>query len=127
MDHKRRSVIRALFRDNNATEVSGWMQTLKNLDGPEMPFDEMLELKSEMDKSMYANSEHTDKRNRRYKHFDLRVSSRHKGRGSTHCRCAETRVGVPASLAVSLFALCTHPTEGTKKFFLPSAAYFFLY
>lgn len=79
MEHKRRSVIRLLFNDdnnNNATEVSGWMNALKNLDGPEMPFDEMLELKSEMDKSMKDSKENTEKRSRRYKHFDLRVRKR---------------------------------------------------
>lgn len=73
-DYKRRSVIRVLFRDKNATEVTGWMKTLKNLDGPEMPFGEMLELKSEMDRSMKANKESTERRSRRYKHFDLGVS-----------------------------------------------------
>lgn len=76
LDHKRRSVIRVLFRDDNnsnaaAKEVSGWMKALKNLGGPEMPFDEMLELK-EMDKSM--KSSHSERQNRNYRHFNLRVS-----------------------------------------------------
>lgn len=62
--------------------MSGWMTTLRNFDGPEMPFDEMVEVWADTDKMMQASGTTTREGSRqktlnnRYKHFDLRVRGR---------------------------------------------------
>lgn len=75
MDYRRRSVTRTLFGDN-AREMSGWMTTLRNFDGPEMPFDEMVEAWDDTDKLMHVSKEKRHKKWSRYKHFDLRVRAK---------------------------------------------------
>lgn len=72
MDNRRRSVTRALFGEN-PKEMSGWMTTLRNFDGPEMPFDEMVEVWADTDKLMNVSRENRQKRFSRFRHFDLRV------------------------------------------------------
>lgn len=72
MEYRRRSVTRNLF-GANSREMSGWMSTLRNLDGPEMPFDEMVETWNDTDKMMNVSKDSRQKRLSRYKHFDLRV------------------------------------------------------
>eukprot|EP00752_Nemacystus_decipiens_P012529 g11097.t1 len=71
MDYKRRSVTRNLFGEKSR-EMSGWMTTLRNLDGPEMPFDEMVEAWDDADRLMHVSRERRQRRLRRAKHFDLR-------------------------------------------------------
>ncbi|CAM9834265.1 unnamed protein product [Scytosiphon promiscuus] len=71
MDQKRRSVTRGLFSDNQK-EISSWMKTLKSLDGPEMPFDEMCDMIDKGDAMLRVSRESREKKMRRYKHFDLR-------------------------------------------------------
>ncbi len=80
MDFRRRSVTRSLFSDTSK-EMSGWMTTLRNLDGPEMPFDEMVEVWSDTERSISASGGGREGNrqktlNNRYKHFDLRVRGR---------------------------------------------------
>ena len=88
MDYKRRSVTRSLFSDNSK-EISGWMTTLRNFDGPEMPFDEMVEVWSDADKMMNIGNTREGGRpkaiTKRYKHFDLRVRDMHRMQGSVGC------------------------------------------
>eukprot|EP00903_Cladosiphon_okamuranus_P017495 g16115.t1 len=71
MDNRRRSVTRNLFGENSA-EMSGWMATLRNFDGPEMPFDDMVEAWDDSEKLMHVSKENRQKKWSRYKHFDLR-------------------------------------------------------
>lgn len=72
MDRKRRSITEGLFSENQK-EISSWMNTLKSLDGPEMPFDEMCDMIDKGDAMLRVSKETREKKMRRYKHFDLRV------------------------------------------------------
>lgn len=80
MDYRRRSVTRAIF-GKNSKEISGWMTTLRNFDGPEMPFDEMVEAWDDTDKLMHVSKDSRQRKVSRYKHFDLRVRGVRGARG----------------------------------------------
>lgn len=72
MESRRRSVTRSMFGDN-PKEMSGWITTLRNFDGPEMPFDEMVGAWDDASKLMHVSKVTRQKRLSRDKHFDLRV------------------------------------------------------
>lgn len=109
MDQKRRSVTQGLF-SYNKKEISSWMKTLKSLDGPEMPFDEMCDMIDKGDAMLRVTKESREKKMRRFKHFDLRVWRLEQGKGCVRCMHRSVVVSSRVSLRFLPRLVTSHDT-----------------